>query len=173
MVEIPQIGESAFLATLTYGAVAVPILNEFKPDNIHNIVNHSEARLLFVGSVVWEGLNETSMEALEGILSLEDNSLLVSRSQPLSQARERLNELFGKKYPDRFRPEDVTYKYDKPEELAIINYTSGTTSFSKGVMLPYRSLWSNLAFGFRGVWKASRRARHIHASHGTHVRVGI
>ena len=138
----------AFLATLTYGAVVVPILNEFKPDNIHNIVNHSEARLLFVGSVVWEGLNEASMEALEGILSLEDNSILVSRSQALSHARERLNELFGKKYPDRFRPEDVNYTYDKPEELAIINYTSGTTSFSKGVMLPYLSLWSNLTFAF-------------------------
>ena len=136
----------AFLATLTYGAVVVPILNEFKPDNIHNIVNHSEARLLFVGSVVWEGLNEASMEALEGILSLEDNSILVSRSQMLTHARERLNELFGKKYPDRFRPEDVTYTYDKPEELAIINYTSGTTSFSKGVMLPYRSLWSNVNY---------------------------
>ena len=105
----------AFLATLTYGAVAVPILNEFKPDNIHNIVNHSEARLLFVGSVVWEGLNEASMEALEGIISLEDNSILVSRSQMLTHARERLNELFGKKYPDRFRPEDVSYTYDKPE----------------------------------------------------------
>lgn len=138
----------AFLATLTYGAVAVPILNEFKPDNIHNIVNHSEARLLFVGSVVWEGLNEAAMEALEGIISLEDNTILVSRSQMLARARERLNELFGKKYPDRFRPEDVTYTYDKPEELAIINYTSGTTSFSKGVMLPYRSLWSNLTFAF-------------------------
>ena len=138
----------AFLATLTYGAVAVPILNEFKPDNIHNIVNHSEARLLFVGSVVWEGLNEASMEALEGIISLEDNSILVSRSQMLTHARERLNELFGKKYPDRFRPEDVSYTYDKPEELAIINYTSGTTSFSKGVMLPYRSLWSNTKFAF-------------------------
>ena len=138
----------AFLATLTYGAVVVPILNEFKPDNIHNIVNHSESRLLFVGSVVWEGLNEASMEALEGILSLEDNSILVSRSQTLSHARERLNELFGKKYPDRFRPEDVSYTYDKPEELAIINYTSGTTSFSKGVMLPYRSLWSNTKFAY-------------------------
>ena len=138
----------AFLATLTYGAVVVPILNEFKPDNIHNIVNHSESRLLFVGSVVWEGLNEASMEALEGILSLEDNSILVSRSQTLSHARERLNELFGKKYPDRFRPEDVNYTYDKPEELAIINYTSGTTSFSKGVMIPYRSLWSNTQFAY-------------------------
>ncbi len=138
----------AFLATLTYGAVAVPILNEFKPDNIHNIVNHSEARLLFVGSVVWEGLNEACMEALEAIVSMEDYSLIVSRSHALTLARERLNELFGKKFPDRFRPEDVTYERDKPEELAIINYTSGTTSFSKGVMLPYRSLWSNLAFAF-------------------------
>lgn len=148
----------AFLATLTYGAVVVPILNEFKPDNIHNIVNHSESRLLFVGSVVWEGLNEASMEALEGILSLEDNSILVSRSQTLSHARERLNELFGKKYPDRFRPENVSYTYDKPEELAIINYTSGTTSFSKGVMLPYRSLCrtSRLPSGYSGNYPENR-----------------
>lgn len=136
----------AFLATLTYGAIAVPILNEFKPDNIHNIVNHSEARLFFVGSIVWEGLNESAIEDLEGIISLEDYSLLVSRSHALTHARERLNELFGKKFPDRFRAKDVTYHRDKLEELALINYTSGTTSFSKGVMLPYRSLWSNLTF---------------------------
>lgn len=137
----------AFLATLTYGAVAVPILNEFKPDNVHHIVNHSEARLLFVGDVVWENLDETAMPGLDGIVRIEDYSLRHSNKNSLTEARERLNELFGKKYPDRFTAENVKYNYEQPEELALINYTSGTTSSSKGVMLPYRSLWTNLKFG--------------------------
>lgn len=138
----------AFLATLTYGAVAVPILHEFKADNIHNIVNHSEARLLFVGDVVWESLNEAEMPNLEGIILMTDFTLLVSRSAQLEYTREHLNELFGRKFPRNFRREHVSYRRDNPEELAVINYTSGTTSFSKGVMLPYRSLWSNIWFAF-------------------------
>lgn len=138
----------SFLAVLTYGAVAVPILHEFKADNIHHIVNHSESKLLFVGDVVWEALNERAMPLIEGIVLMNDYSLLVSRSKKLTAAREHLNELFGKRYPKNFRVQHVKYHKDKPEELAIINYTSGTTSFSKGVMLPYRSLWSNTQFGF-------------------------
>lgn len=138
----------AFLAILTYGAVAVPILHEFKADNIHNIVNHSEARLLFVGDMVWEALNEAEMPLLEGIILMTDFTLLVCRSKQLEYAREHLNELFGKKFPRNFRREHVAYRCDEPEELAVINYTSGTTSFSKGVMLPYRSLWSNTQFAF-------------------------
>ena len=138
----------AFLAILTYGAVAVPILHEFKADNIHNIVNHSEARLLFVGDVVWESLNEAEMPLLEGIILMTDFTLLVCRSKQLEYAREHLNELFGKKFPRNFRREHVSYRRDNPEELAVINYTSGTTSFSKGVMLPYRSLWANSQFAF-------------------------
>ncbi len=138
----------AFLSILTYGAVAVPILHEFKPDTIHNIVNHSDARLLFVGDMVWESLNEAEMPNLEGIILMNDFTLLVCRSKHLEYAREHLNELFGKKYPKNFRREHVTYRRDDPEELAVINYTSGTTSFSKGVMLPYRSLWSNTQFAF-------------------------
>jgi len=136
----------AFLATLSYGAVAVPILNEFKPDNVHHIVNHSEARLLFAGDVVWENLDESAMPDLDGVIRIEDYSLRFTREKKLLQARARLNELFGKKFPERFRPEDVSYTPDKPEELALINYTSGTTSSSKGVMLPYRSLLTNLQF---------------------------
>ncbi len=136
----------AFLASLTYGAVVVPILNEFKPDNIHHIVNHSEARLLFVGDVVWENLDEGVMSELEGVIRIEDYSLQFSRKDQFTQARRKLNELFGKKFPERFTAEDVHYDCDKLDELAIINYTSGTTSSSKGVMLPYRSLWSNLKF---------------------------
>lgn len=138
----------AFLAILTYGAVAVPILHEFKADNVHNIVNHSEARLLFVGDVAWEALDENAMPNLEGVVLFTDFTLLVCRSKQLEYAREHLNELFGKKYPRNFRREHVSYRRDKPEELAIINYTSGTTSFSKGVMLPYRTLWSNTQFAF-------------------------
>ena len=138
----------AFLATLTYGAIAVPILHEFKSDTIHNIVNHSDARLLFVGDMAWESLNEAEMPALEGIILMTDFTLLVCRSKQLEYAREHLNEMFGRKFPRNFRREHVSYRRDDPEELAIINYTSGTTSFSKGVMLPYRSLWSNTQFAF-------------------------
>lgn len=136
----------AFLATLSYGAVAVPILNEFKPDNVHHIVNHSEARLLFAGDVVWENLDETAMPDIDGVIRIEDYSLRFSRKDKLTEARATLNELFGKKYPERFRPEDVHYQPDRLDDLALINYTSGTTSSSKGVMLPYRSLWTNLKF---------------------------
>ncbi|NDV59635.1 AMP-binding protein [Bacteroides sp. 519] len=138
-----------FLAALTYGAVAVPILHEFKSDNVHNIVNHSEAKLLFVGDMVWENLNESHMPLLEGILAIDDFSILVSRSKKLDYAREHLNEMFGKKYPKNFRQEHVKYHEEEREELAVINYTSGTTSYSKGVMLPYRSLWSNVAFAYQ------------------------
>ncbi len=136
----------AFLATLTYGAVAVPILNEFKAEAVHHIVNHSEAKLLFAGDVVWENLEAEAMPNVDGILRIEDYSLRVSRKERLTEARARLNELFGQKFPDRFRSEDVHYRRDRLEELALINYTSGTTSLSKGVMLPYRSLWANLKF---------------------------
>lgn len=136
----------AFIATLSYGAVAVPILNEFKPDNVHHIVNHSESRLMFVGDVVWENLDDAAMPDLDGIIRIEDFSIRRSNKEALLKARTRLNELFGQKYPDRFRPEDVQYEYDHPNELALINYTSGTTSSSKGVMLPYRSILANLKF---------------------------
>lgn len=138
----------AFLAILTYGAVAVPILHEFKPDNIHHIVNHSESRLFFVGDQVWENLNEDQMPSLEGIILMNDFTLLVSRSEQLTYARDHLNEMFGRKFPRNFRKEHVSYRRDKEDELAIINYTSGTTSASKGVMLPYRSLWSNTKFAY-------------------------
>lgn len=133
-----------FLATVTYGAVIVPILHEFKADNVHNIVNHSEARMLFVGDQVWENFNEAAMPHLEGIIELKNFDLVVSRSKQLSYAREHLNEEFGKKYPCRFRAEQVSYRRESPEELAVINYTSGTTGYSKGVMLPYRSILSNV-----------------------------
>ena len=137
-----------FLATITYGAVIVPILHEFKADNIHNIVNHSEAKLLFVGDQAWENMNEDAMPLLEGIASLTDFSSLVSRNEKLTYAFEHRNAIYGQRYPKNFRPEHICYRKDRPEELAIINYTSGTTGYSKGVMLPYRSIWSNVAYCF-------------------------
>ena len=136
----------AFLATLTYGAVVVPILHEFNGEQIHNIVNHSESRLLFVGDYVVNIIDEKEMPGLEGILNLPDFSLYVSHNEKLTDARERLNELFGSKYPNAFRRDDVHWYMGAPEELCMINYTSGTTGFSKGVMLPYRALWGNVDF---------------------------
>ena len=135
---------ATFLGVITYGAVAVPILHEFKADNVHNIVNHSEARMLFVGDQVWENFNEAAMPHLEGIIELKNFDLVVSRSEQLTYVREHLNEEFGKRYPCRFRAENVSYRREGAEELAVINYTSGTTGYSKGVMLPYRSIISNI-----------------------------
>jgi len=137
----------AFLATLTYGAIAVPILHEFNAEQIHNIVNHSEAKLLFVGDHVATIIDPQAMPGLEGIINNPDYSLMVSRTDKLTYAREHLNELYGKKFPKYFRKEHVSYYMEEsPDELALINYTSGTTGFSKGVMIPYRALWSNSDF---------------------------
>lgn len=135
----------ALLATLTYGAVAVPIQHEFTPDQIYNIVNHSDAKILFVGDIVATTIDPEEMPNLEGIIYIPDYSLVISRTEKLSYAREHLNEMFGKKYPKYFRKEHLHYyKEQSPDELAMINYTSGTTGFSKGVMLPYRAIWGNL-----------------------------
>lgn len=137
----------SFLATITYGGVIVPILHEFKADNIHNIVNHSEAKALLVGDQVWENLNEEAMPHLLGVILLTDFTLATSRDEKLSQALDNRNAIYGKRYPKNFRPEHINYRKEQsPEELAVINYTSGTTGYSKGVMLPYRSLWSNIEY---------------------------
>ena len=138
-----------FLATVTYGAVIVPILHEFKADNIHNIVNHSEAKLLFVGDQAWENLNEEAMPLLMGVVLLTDFTPVVCRDERLMEAFEHRNAIYGSRYPKNFRPEHICYRKEQsPEELAVINYTSGTTSYSKGVMIPYRALWSNTQFAF-------------------------
>ena len=138
----------AFLATLTYGAVAVPILHEFHPEQIHDLVNHSEAKLLFVGDQVWPKIDAEKMPGLEGVFSnsSDEYKILVARTEKVKFARENLNRLFGERYPMNFRAKDISYHVDKPNELAVLNYTSGTTSNSKGVMLPYRALWSNVDF---------------------------
>ena len=152
----------AFLATLTYGAVAVPILHEFTADQIHNIVNHSVAKLLFVGDYVATIIDQTKMPDLEGIIYIPDYSLVVSRTDKLTYAREHLNEMFGKKYPKYFRKEHVHYHHEQsPEELALINYTSGTTGFSKGVMIPYRALWSNYDFAMTVIGKKIKKGANV------------
>ena len=136
-----------FLATTTYGAVPVPLLHEFKSANIHHLVNHSEAKVLFVDEVIWEGLTETEMPDIHAIIQVNNFKVLYAVDQRIYDAKVHLNELFGKRYPEAFEPEMINYYEDSAEELAIINYTSGTSGFSKGVMIPYRAVWSNLMFG--------------------------
>ena len=148
----------AFLATLTYGAVAVPILHEFTPEQIHNIVNHSESKILFVGDIVGAQVDATKMPSLEGIINIPDYSLALSRTDKLTYAREHLNELYGRKFPKYFRREHVKYYHEqRADELALINYTSGTTGFSKGVMIPYRALWGNYDFAVNVLGKVINR----------------
>ena len=139
----------SYLATLTYGAVAVPILHEFNGEQIHNIVNHSGAKLLFIGDYAVRTISPEEMPDLEAIINIPDFSLFISRSESVTYAREHLNMMFGSKYPKAFRKEHIHYHQDEADELALINYTSGTTGFSKGVMLPYRAIWSNVEFVMR------------------------
>ena len=136
----------SFLAAITYGAVAVPILHEFKPGNIHYLVNHSEARVLFVDEVIWEGLSAEEMPDLAVVVQINTFKFLYVANLDLASVREHLNEEFGRRYPNNFEPQDLNYYEDSADELAIINYTSGTSGFSKGVMLPYRALYSNIEF---------------------------
>ena len=141
----------AIIATISYGAVSVPILHEFKADTIHHLVNHSDAKLLFTDASIWENLDFSLMGELAGVLNINDFSLFSSRNEALTQARASLNELFGKKYPERFTKEDVKYYEPSLDELALINYTSGSTGFSKGVMLSHRALFSNVKFSIENL----------------------
>lgn len=141
----------AFLATVSYGAVAVPILHEFKADNIHHLVDHSGAKLLFADASAWENLDPDAMAGLEGALLITDFSILFSRNKNLEEARHNLNRLFGERFPERFTPDDINYQPEKADTLAVINYTSGSTGFSKGVMLTYGNLWSNLQYTIDGL----------------------
>ncbi|MBP5235224.1 MAG: AMP-binding protein, partial [Bacteroidales bacterium] len=139
----------SYLAALTYGAVAVPILHEFKPGNIHYLVNHSEAKVLFVDEVVWEGLTADEMPDLQVVVQINTFKFLYTKFEALWLVREHLNESFGRRYPNNFGPDDLNYYEDSPEEMAMINYTSGTSGFSKGVMIPYRALTSNVEFALQ------------------------
>lgn len=139
----------AFLATTTYGAVPVPLLHEFKSGNIHHLTNHSEAKILFVDEVIWEGLSETEMPGLQAIIQVNNFKILHAADEKIVEAKEHLNELFGRKYPEAFEAKDICYYEDSADELAVINYTSGTSGFSKGVMIPYRAIFSNMEFGHK------------------------
>ena len=141
----------AALACLTYGAVAVPILHDFKSDNIHHLVTHSDAKLFFVDEAIWENLDPDSMPGITGALLIADYSLLFSRDKRLTEARAHLNELFGHRWPDRFTADDVKYPVFDHDTMALINYTSGSTGFSKGVMLSYGNLWSNIQYSIDGL----------------------
>lgn len=143
----------AFFATVTYGAVAVPILPDFMPEQVHAIVNHSESKLLFVGDLVWKNLKAEEMPGLDAIINIPDYSLLVCHNEKTAYARENLNKLFGERFPNKFLPEHISYYKDSPEEMGLLNYTSGTTSNSKGVMIPYRAMWSNLDFAKEAIGK--------------------
>ncbi len=149
----------SFLATLTYGAVPVPLMHEFKPTNIHHLVNHSESRILFVDDVIWENVSESEMPELQAIIQVNTFKLLYSANDRITDARARLNELFGKKYPTAFTADCLNYYEDSPEELAIINYTSGTSGFSKGVMIPYRAIASNIEFAQKALPQIGNTSR--------------
>lgn len=135
-----------FIACLTAGVVAVPILHEFKPDTIHHLVNHCDAKLFFVDAAIWENLDEKQLPSLVGTLFIAEYGMPLSRKKALTEARNNINELFGRKFPYDFKPDAISYYKDQPEELCLINYTSGSTGLSKGVMLPYRSIWSNIRY---------------------------
>ena len=135
-----------FLAILTHGAVPVPLLHEFKSANIHHLVNHSEAKILFVDEVIWEGLSETEMPDLHAIIQVNNFRILYAKDESIVEAKAHLNELFGRKYPEAFTPDCISYYEDTADELAVVNYTSGTSGFSKGVMIPYRAIFSNMEF---------------------------
>ena len=137
----------AFLAIMTHGAIPVPLLHEFKSANIHHLVNHSEAKILFVDEVIWEGLSESEMPDLHAIIQVNNFKILYANDEHIVEAKAHLNELFGRKYPEAFTPDCISYYEDSAEELAVINYTSGTSGFSKGVMIPYRAIYSNIEFG--------------------------
>lgn len=149
----------SFLATLTYGAVPVPLMHEFKPSNIHHLVNHSEAKVMFVDEVIWENVIESEMPELQAIIQVNNFSLLYSANNRITEARARLNEFFGRKYPTAFTPDLLDYHEDQPDELAIINYTSGTSGFSKGVMIPFRAIASNLEFGCKALPSINNTSR--------------
>ena len=135
-----------FLASLSYGAVPVPILHEFKPESIHYLVNHSDARVLFVDEVMWEGLSETEMPGLEAVVQMTDFQFLYYKGQDAGKVRESIVGAFAQKYPEGLRPDNLDFYEDSADELALINYTSGTSGFSKGVMIPYRALYINIWF---------------------------
>ena len=139
----------SFLGVVSYGAVAVPVLNDFKPENVHHIIAHSEAKFFLLTDVNWENLDRSAMPAVVCYLSLDNFAVLYSQQPGVG---EQIDARFKELYPDGIKPGRLKYYLEEAEELALINYTSGTTGFSKGVMLPYRSLWGNTRFASDCLW---------------------
>ncbi len=159
----------SFLAAMTYGAVPVPLMHEFKPSNINHLVNHSEAKILFVDEVIWEGLSEIDMSDLQAIIQVNTFKLLYAANDKIADSREHLNELFGKHYPMEFDADSLNYYEDSADELAIINYTSGTSGFSKGVMIPYRAVCSNLEFAAKVLPQMNNTSRVVSMLPSAHM----
>ncbi len=136
----------AFFATLSYGAVAVSILHEFDKENIQYIIDHSDSRMVFLDDAIYNNVEKTAVPKVESFVSLENFSVLHSSSESLRKFADNASAFFEEKYKNGFFVNDIAFRTDKSEELAVINYTSGTTSNPKGVMIPYRSLWSNTKF---------------------------
>ena len=136
----------AFLATMTWGAVPVPILNDFTPDNIRHLLEHSDARLLLTDSGIWKGLDGQVPATVEAVVNVKNVKFFAAARSEMKEALERSEAAFKERYPYGLKREDVCYYEDSAEELAILNYTSGTSGFSKGVMIPYRAVLSNIEF---------------------------
>ena len=136
----------AYLAAMTYGAVVVPILHEFQPSNIKHLVSHSEARIFFVGDNIWTSMSEMELPGVEVVLTMSDFKIVRSLNPSAAAALEMTETRMQERYPGGYAPEHIRYHVDQPDELALISYTSGTSGFSKGVMIPYRALLSNVLF---------------------------
>ena len=137
---------ATFLGALTYGAVVVPLLHEFQPGNIVHLVTHSEARLLFTERSIADNLDMERMPDVEGVLLLGDLEVVADRDGKLKSAVDALDSMFTKLYPEGYKAEDIRYATPLSSDLALINYTSGSTGNSKGVMITYGNLWGNIGY---------------------------
>ena len=136
---------ATYLAVVTYGAVVVPILPDFKPDDLHNIINHSDSKILFADDKLWESLEPEKVKDLQCVMSLDSFEMLLSRSGKITEIYKSLDDKFSQAYP-AFSPADIKFSGIDNEKLAVLSYTSGTTGFSKGVMIPHRSLAANIRY---------------------------
>ena len=137
----------AFFSANTYEAVVVPILADFHPESVNNLVDHSESTVLFTDADIWAKLDITKMPEIKAVVSTADFKLLYAADENIQKASNELDAAFAEKYPNGFTADDVNYPIDNDKELAIINYTSGTTSAPKGVMLRYECISANVEFG--------------------------